>query len=313
MPIWNEWLALLAVLSLSVRTGGGGRAWAIENACLFGLALSKCLAHALVGGPPALYLVFGITNAFLVEGCVVLIGLLNVSAYRSMPSYHDRAPGHTKREAFEGALWCTLPVHVISSVMAYAACDPAMCEATWSSVDPWNDLVTFSPVRYLWMFSLFRVVSDVVFYTTHRLQHRFVYSRLHARHHSHRRPTLLTNFCFTAADLFLEGSLPSACAGLVLHQVLGHAPSPLEFSLCLASIQWYQIGSHNDKALPCITAFPLLAPVYNHPRVKQWTRPRTLQVHDHVRFHGAHHKRVAGNYGISPYLDWMLGTHVGEA
>ena len=157
---------------------------------------------------------------------------------------------------------------------------------------------------------LFRLASDVAFYTTHRLQHAFprVYSWTHARHHQHRAPSLLTNFRFTWLDLWLEGSLPSLVAAQVF-LALGLPQRMGELHYYMACVQWYQIGSHNAKDLPCITALPLVAPLYNHTLLKG-LRPDGLRDHRHVRFHAAHHRAVKGNYGISPWMDWLLGTAV---
>ena len=58
------------------------------------------------------------------------------------------------------------------------------------------------------------------------------------------------------------------------------------------------------------TAAPLISPIYNHPLAKAWARPAALRDHRHVRFHAAHHKKVKGNYGISPWIDYLLGTMV---
>jgi sterol desaturase/sphingolipid hydroxylase (fatty acid hydroxylase superfamily) len=287
-------LAVLAALALSDRATR--TAWVVENTALWSLALAKCCVQSLL---PTVY-GFGLSNVLLVEGVVVLQLLLNRTLYRAVPVLHAKDPGHE----WDGRnlLRSTLPVHVFSELLVGSLCRHAVrCDFRVSYHLPSFD-------EFCTRLVCFRLLCDVVFYSTHRLQHAIptFYRWSHARHHRHRLTSLLTNFQFTALDLFLEGSLPGVVATTLLARVWGQ--STLELAYCLVAIQWHQIGSHNSKDLDCITAAPPLAPLYNHPWVKAATRPAALQEHRHVPFHAAHHQRVRCNYGITCWLDFLLGT-----
>ena len=298
--MWLFW----CVVAVALRSGSFG-AWVVENGSLLMLAYAKLWVHAACAarGWPAMG--FHVSNAVLVEGAVLVQAVLNATLYRATPIIHAAPPHHTLRAACWGALQSTLPVHLVTAVMTTAACTALDCE---------TELVVWSAPRFAHVAMLstaFRVLSDVVFYATHRAQHTWprLYVRTHARHHQHRSTSLLTNFQFTAADLWLEGSLPTLVAMLVIVAVAGVDAFALsEYVYCMAAVQWYQIGSHNAKSLPSITAVPPLAPLYNSAWVKAW-RPHSLRDHEHVRFHAAHHSQQGrGNYGISPWVDVLCGT-----
>lgn len=302
------WLALL-VLGVGAWDGALGP-WALENACVASLALAKCWVVARYARAAPSMLVFGASNVLLVEGSLAVQALLNATVYRRTPVFHDRPPDHAFGEVLKNALRATLPVHALTTLALSALCvqDALECALPqeYSVADDFAAL-TFAGVAC--KFVVFRLVSDAVFYATHRAQHHFpsLYSSLHAHHHRHRRTSLRTNFQFTALDLLLEGSLPSLVAGLVLLPCT--SVSPLEMTLFLGYVQWYQIGSHSAKDVDSITAVPPLAPLLNASFARA-LRPAQLRAHRHVRFHAAHHRKVAGNYGISPWLDVLLGTAV---
>jgi len=241
------------------------------------------------------------SNMLIVEGAIVAQTVLNYTVYRHVPPMH--ATSHRWQDMLRNVLWSTLPVHALSTLTVALMWD-AEEAAAYRVAD---DVAGFDAAIFACKLVLFRLLSDVVFYTTHRWQHSHprIYKALHSKHHQHYTTSLRTNFQFTAVDLFLEGSLPSLVATIVL---LATFPlTGLEANLCLAYMQWYQIGSHNSKDVACVTAVPPLAPLYNHP----WCwRPEALRGHRHIRFHAAHHRRVKGNYGISPWLDVCLGTSV---
>lgn len=66
-------------------------------------------------------------------------------------------------------------------------------------------------------------------------------------------------------------------------------------------MNWYEIGSHSGKPVPTVTYFPPLAPLYNTLLGDVDKR--------NVEFHERHHNRLDQNYGITQWLDWLLGTH----
>ena len=303
---------LVAIAAISDGTLG---AWLLENGAVFALVALKCVAEralATVDGVDAM-LAFGATNAIIVEGAVLLQALLNATVYRATPSFHDKPPNHGARGMALGIAYATLPVHVASTVATSAMLQMCYRYAVTPEVDcvaPHGAALELSRVDIATAkFVAFRVVSDAIFYATHYLQHRVprLFSWAHARHHQHRRTSLRTNFQFTPVDLLLEGSLPSLGAAFLLG-CAGVRLTALELELCLAYVQWYQIGSHSSKDVPIVTAVPPLAPLYNHTLAKR-LRPPALREHRHIRFHAAHHRVVTKNFGISPWLDYALGTY----
>ena len=304
--------ALCAVLFVSLQDGTL-TPWLIENACVSLLAFLRCVVLARFG-PMAPMASFGVSNLLLVEGSVALQAVLNATWYRSVAVFHDRPPQHALADMACNVLRSTLPVHVVTVALMAVACahdadDACAIPVGYAAID---DALGLRFADVAWKAAAFRALADVTFYVTHRAQHHpLLYSWLHARHHKHRRTSLRTNFQFTPIDLLLEGSLPSAVATVML-QRCGVGFSLLELTLCVAYVQWYQIGSHSAKDVDSITAVPPLAPLVNWSRLR-WLRPAALRMHRHVRFHSVHHRCVVGNFGISPWMDVLLGTVVPQA
>merc|ERR1712113_700345 len=72
--------------------------------------------------------------------------------------------------------------------------------------------------------------------------------------------------------------------------------------LVFAYILWHQVGSHCGKALPCVTYFPPLAPLYQ------------LLIgpvdRNNVKHHDIHHARLNCNYSITIWPDVIMGTRL---
>lgn len=311
---WMEAALWGAVVGAGLYDGTLG-AWALENGAVLALACVKCtfVAWYWVRAPAV---VFGLSNAIPVEGAIAVQALLNATLYRHVPVFHDRPCDHSLSSMLTGVLHSTVPVHACTIVLLLAMCaihgQCEMDEDGARAYDVRDDVAALSLLALSLKCVAFRLVSDVVFYATHRAQHAWprAYSWLHARHHRHRRTSLRTNFQFTPLDLLLEGSLPSLVAGTVLYALCD--ATPLEASMLIGYVQWYQIGSHAAKDVDSVTAVPPLAPLYNWSVLKRF-RPAALRTHRHIRFHAAHHRAVNGNYGISPWLDWLCGTMVAQA
>lgn len=282
--------------------------WVVENGAVLALSYAKCWASSALA-PCGFVVATTLPNMLIVEGVVAVQAILNATLYASTPTFHAVAPQHTLSDMVRNVGRSTIPVHTLTTCVLLALCHCMGACDTFPNVA--DDLRRLQFTQLALKFLAFRIISDVVFYTTHRWQHvnPRVYSRLHARHHKHRVTSLRTNFQFTIVDLFLEGSLPSIVATLVLALCARVPFTPLEHTLCLGYVQWYQIGSHSAKDVPSITAVPPIAPLYNCTLARRM-RPVALREHQHVRFHAAHHRVVRGNYGISPWLDHILGTAV---
>ena len=90
-------------------------------------------------------------------------------------------------------------------------------------------------------------------------------------------------------------------------ELLGLRCSRLEYLLLLSHIMWYEIGSHAGKPVPVVSFFPPFALAYNGVWRALWPGSNGPDA-DNVWFHHCHHVFYTGNYGITPWMDKMLGT-----
>jgi sterol desaturase/sphingolipid hydroxylase (fatty acid hydroxylase superfamily) len=171
---------------------------------------------------------------------------------------------------------------------------------------------------FLFRLAFLRFWVDITFYLVHRLLHtKPLYNRLHKQHHEHINPTVWTNYHFTVLDLLLEGFVPIFVgAGLLFQLYLktGNSWFFLNFRdirLSFAYLLWYEIGSHSGKALPCVTVYPPFAPIYNY-LYKLFSGNQGALDRNNVLHHERHHNLVYCNYGITPWLDWLVGTYTLE-
>eukprot|EP00939_MAST-03C_sp_MAST-3C-sp1_P002463 g2463.t1 len=154
--------------------------------------------------------------------------------------------------------------------------------------------------KFLRNFAIFRVVADITFYTAHRCLHRvpWLYRNVHKRHHEHYTTNLTTNFHFTAADLFLESALP-LIVGLGFLRSIGIKMGRYELHLILTYVAWHETGTHLGKPLPTISTYPPLSILYT--AFTNWER-------DSIEFHEVHHNRRHCNYGITQWIDHLMGS-----
>jgi sterol desaturase/sphingolipid hydroxylase (fatty acid hydroxylase superfamily) len=168
--------------------------------------------------------------------------------------------------------------------------------------------------------AVMRLVVDVCFYALHRTIHlRALYGPIHRRHHEHQSPHVWTNYHFTPADLFTEGFAPfgvglAALEGLVALfgpvAAVWLRPSRLVLLLLLSHIMWYEICSHAGKPVPTASVYPPLSLAYNGAaRLARWPRAdgRSPDA-DNVWFHHCHHVYYNCNYGITPWIDALIGA-----
>ena len=121
--------------------------------------------------------------------------------------------------------------------------------------------------------------------------------------HTHYTTALPTNFHFTATDLLLEAFVPLFIGMRFVDGVLGMPSSMLEVYLFTGYIQWFEIASHSGKEVPTVSYFPPLAPIYAHEAA---LGPECDA--RNVAFHDQHHGLVRCNYGITQWMDMLLGT-----
>lgn len=238
------------------------------------------------------------SNLIAEEGAIFLLHLTSTRMYSEVPYFtkqrrsanpvslgalRDWLRGNSLLQIFGGGLM----LGIIESFMPRAAAE----EVTKTP---------FSVAVFLKNFAVFRVLVDVAFYTGHRLMHEnaWLYKYVHHRHHEHFTTNLRTNYHFTAPDLFVESALPIFFAVGVL-RALGRKMGRFEIHLFMTYVAWHESGTHLGKPLPVISAYPPLSLLYN----LVWHADK-----HNVEFHEVHHNRRHCNYGITQWIDALMGT-----
>lgn len=169
----------------------------------------------------------------------------------------------------------------------------------------------FTVRGFLGHFAMFRIIVDVVFYMGHRALHvnQWLYRMVHRRHHEHFTTTLRTNYHFTALDLFIESALPIFSAFATMRSAMGVKLSRYEAHLMMTYIAWHEAGTHLGKPLPVISMYPPLSILYNVLQASYFKQgPSTA-----IEFHEVHHNKRHCNYGITQWIDRLMGSHVLKA
>lgn len=277
-------------------------AWLFENACCVALAASS----SIILPPP--------TRGSRVSAFAVLIagvsvmqwlssGLMTYSAkslYKSMPTFNE--PGRSRPD------W-TLRQHAIEFLHSHAALNVATAAMAATGISKLSREQhhrkfvqrKINPVAFLAKLAVVRFTVDIGFWMAHgALHHPYLYW-IHRTHHEHHRPSVSTNFHFSTVDLWVEAVLPLYPAFTIL-RALQMQLVRFEKDLLLAYITWHQVGSHCAKALPCVTFFPPLAPMY-----QLLLGPADR---NNVKHHDVHHARLNCNYSISIWPDILMGTRI---
>lgn len=141
--------------------------------------------------------------------------------------------------------------------------------------DRTNSIPSVSRFILLWV--LQTVVTDIWFYASHRFMHssQFVYQRIHAKHHMYKSPT-----CLETAYMHPIESIATRYAVLVVIPHVAQAPL-LEFYLWVCAVTMYQYQDHSGYWLPFF--------------------PSGL-MHDY------HHQRFLCCYGVIGFMDDFMGT-----
>jgi len=287
-------------------------AWLIENGIVLSISYAKSLVDYKVvthtGIPDLLRsILVSVSNLALIE-CILILQYVLIRTVYSGIEPHSKGASRPVHVAS-----CTLTVHLPVNLISMTVATLIFGTDGMDTVShPATEAFAWSSWEWAANYALYRMVYDVAFYALHFTMHRLprVYAMVHSTHHIHRSTDLTTNFQFTAVDLFVEGMLTNFVAMMPILLVNDYVPYfPLVVFATYA--EWYQIGSHAHQRIPAVTALPPIAPIYNSTLAKRF-RPTCLRTHDAVRFHADHHKKVKGNYGITPWMDWLFGTMVIE-
>jgi sterol desaturase/sphingolipid hydroxylase (fatty acid hydroxylase superfamily) len=175
---------------------------------------------------------------------------------------------------------------------------------SWLKDDEYKGLVETPNAHlhtFLRNFIVLRFVNDVMFYLGHRLLHvhPWIYRNIHKRHHSHMTTSLPTNFMFTPLDVLVEAAIPIGVGLTVLGKLMGVPMGRFESNVLVSYHSWYDAGTHLGKNIPCISMFAPFALFYN----QFWDFDRKA-----IMFHEIHHNKIMCNYGITSWLDCLVGT-----
>ena len=238
----------------------------------------------------------------MVDGGIVMQHFLVHRVYRGIPFFSTASRKRSTKTPPQQLAqdWSTanLPVHLFGACL-FGVLISRLSEREFDAAIRYGNQ-PFRVGSFLLKLGMMRVLADIVFYVVHGALHtKPLYRLLHKRHHEHVATALPTNFHFTVIDLLLEGFLPLFAANRAL-DLAGVRFNTFERFLGFTYLQWYEAGSHSGKAVPTVTYFPPLSPLY---------RFFLGNVDEHnVAFHQAHHRFGRGNYGITQWLDYALGT-----
>lgn len=273
-------------------------AWAVENVSVLGVTVfadrlfphprqtfASLCAHTLP------------SHILQVAGLAVVQWILTHVVYSHMPHFGGQArplPSITV-QVWDYTKSAGLPTLIV--VGGICAALPTMSSGDFAQMVPAIDRI--SPMLFLLKLFIMRVCVDIGFYTGHRMLHHRSLYWMHRYHHQHYKPMLASSFHFNPLDYITEAGIPVGL-GFAALWVLGLQATLFEMNLLTGYISWHLQGSHCAKPLPTVTYFPPLAPLY-----QLLLGPVDI---GNVCHHDLHHARLSCNYGISIWLDILMGT-----
>ena len=273
-------------------------AWVIENGCIFTLAwLRSKLVFGFRDSVVKTWLANMLGGMLVIEGSIAAQKVLIDRVYAHRPFFNEKRPTPSTADCLWDWLQANCATHAVAASMFSYFTVHVMTDEMYAKAQMKGK---FRLLPFLPKLGVVRVVADATFYAVHYLLHtKPLYGWVHKKHHEHYTTVLATNFHFTFADLLLEGFVP-LFAGMRALSAMGVKLVALEVYLIVCYIQWYEIGSHSGKAMPTVSYFPPLAPLY------KWVLGDVDA--NNVEFHDKHHRFLKCNYGITQWIDCLLGT-----
>ena len=282
--------------------------WLIENGTVFGLVglLPVRKIADLDSSKTVFRLKFlasfagQVLQAYSLQHVMILIQhFLVYKVYAHIPFFNTKNRPATELDARK-ALFDWIKTNGVVHIIGAAAQTAFMLKLDNAKKRQLRNPQKFSLLKFLAKFGYVRIVNDIVFYLAHRALHSKLLYSMHKRHHEHINCALVTNFHFSAADLFIEAFIP-AFAGLSSLSALGVRVSHYESLLCFTFLFWYEMASHSGKPMPTATMFPPLSILYRNlfPSIDA----------DTVKYHESHHNFCFCNFGITQWLDKFMGSH----
>ena len=264
----------------------------IEHACIIVPALlrSKLPLGSQESFPH--FFLWTVMSQFNTEVVMCATYVLAKTLYRDVPYFAGKETHRPTLSTVAAWLKCNLVVHIVGSCIAWNIIS-GLSAKQYHTDRPFH-LATFC-VNFI----VVRLFTDVIFYCLHRMLHTRWFYWIHKKHHQHHScNSISTNTQFSALDLFFEGLVPVLSAMLLAEALGCDLDSKLEKNLLSNAMLWYEVGSHAGKELPIVSYCPPVAPL---------TRYFGLERRN-VAFHEDHHKFTHCNYGITQWIDCVLGT-----
>lgn len=244
------------------------------------------------------------------EGCMGICFILINKIYKHWPYFNEKdTPKFTLNEYIKKWLNANFKVHLIASLIE-------TCIIYFITKDEKEFIKkvntpfykNFSIINFLKKLIINRILIDIFFYISHYILHtEYFYEKFHKKHHEHQKAvSIYTNLQFTATDLYFEAVFPLVVS-LGIQESLGSEFGSFEGTLIASYTQYYEIMSHAGKSLPVQTMVPPLSFIYN-PLFKLIFGNDKFTDRDGTLFHSKHHQYKSCNYGISPWLDNLIGT-----
>jgi sterol desaturase/sphingolipid hydroxylase (fatty acid hydroxylase superfamily) len=242
-----------------------------------------------------------ISNMIAEEGAVFLHHLTSTKLYSKVPYFRQQMNSANPLElgAFKDWIWGNGVLQLVGGGLCLGFVESLMPKEAADEITE----TPFSILGFLKNFAIFRVVVDVCFYCGHRMLHEnnWLYQNIHKRHHLHYTTNLRTNYMFHPIDLFIESAFPIFAGIVFLRKGLGIKMSRYEIHLMMTYVAWHEAGTHLGKPLPVISTYPPLSILY--------TAFTDAEKHS-IEFHEVHHNRRRTNYGITQWIDLLMGSRM---
>jgi len=239
------------------------------------------------------------SNLIAEQGGLFLLHLISTRLFTHIGFFREqiRSAHPFSISAFKD--WCkgSINLHLFAGGLALALIESL--KPRWAEIE--LETTPFDIRRFLSNLAIVRVALDMTFYALHRGMHEnaVLYNSIHRFHHTDFQTNLRTNLKFTAIDLFLESAAPFFVGLSTVRVLFGRKMSRFEILSIMSHTAFHELSTHLGKPLQVTSIFPPLSLFYNS----------IVDVDKKaVEFHESHHNYRRANFGITPWLDHLLGT-----
>lgn len=210
-------------------------------------------------------------NTFLIHTLLYWIWCLLILTFIHRISYFDQYKMYTPQANYLSIIHVCIVVLLNQLTIPYVA---LLCEPYLHMSDSFE----------LWYIIVYFICTDITFYTTHRILHKFeyLYRNIHSIHHQWKYPYC---FCALYAHIleFIFCNLFSVISGPLFLSLLGHSTPKILYYF------WIGIATINT--------------------VNAHTGYSTSKYPKEYKLHIAHHVTTMNNYGVMGSTDYIGGTY----